>query len=117
MKYMYTALLSGLFLLSGIISFGQSVSDDYKEFDDYVRCLGTLDTLNMRTICYVVSRKFSEAKDHVRAIFDWITNNISFDLKAGKNNDNEKINTGLILISRKANAAGYAALFQDMCSA
>lgn len=117
MKYMHTALLSGLLLFSGIISFSQSASDDYKVVDDYVKSLGTLDTLNMGTISYVVSRKFSEPKEQVRAIFDWITNNISFDLKAGKNNDNEKINTDLILKFRKANAAGYAALFQDMCSA
>ena len=109
-------MLCGLFLLSGIISFGQSASDDFKVVDDYVKSLGTLDTLNMGTISYIVTKKFSRPKDKVRAIFDWIANNISFDLKAGKNNDNEKINTDLILKSRKANAAGYAALFQDMCS-
>ncbi|MEP7142200.1 MAG: transglutaminase domain-containing protein [Ferruginibacter sp.] len=116
MKQINTLLFGGLLLLSGLTSTGQSTSDDFKVIDDYVKSLGALDTLNMGTISYIVTKQFPDPKDKVRALFDWITNNISFDLKAGKNNDNEKINTDLVLKFRKANAAGYAALFQDMCS-
>ncbi|MEO5892172.1 MAG: transglutaminase domain-containing protein [Ferruginibacter sp.] len=116
MKYMYALLLSVLLIISGTTSSAQSSDPDFKIIDDYVKSLGTLDTLNTGTISYIVTKKFPEAKDKVRAIFDWIAYNITFDLKAGKNNDNEKINTDLVLKSRKANAAGYAALFQDMCS-
>lgn len=115
MKYMYAICFSGLLLCCGINSKAQA-ADDFKQIDDYVKSLGALDTLNAGTISYVITKKFPDPKDKVRAIFDWIAYNISFDLKAGKNNDNEKANTDLILKSRKTNAAGYAALFQDMCS-
>ncbi len=116
MKYMYQIFLSGCLLLSGFISAAQSTSEYFKDIDDYVTSLGPLDTLNMGTISFIVTKKFPDPKDKARAIFDWIAYNINFDLKAGRNNDNEKTNTDLVLKNRKANAAGYAALFQDMCS-
>ncbi|MEO6731513.1 MAG: transglutaminase domain-containing protein [Ferruginibacter sp.] len=115
MKYMQTLLLSSVLILSAFISQGQS-TDDFKVVDDYVKSLGALDTLNMGTISYIVTKKFPDSKDKVRAIFDWIAYNISFDLKAGRNNDNEKTSSDLVLKNRKATAAGYAGLFQDMCS-
>ena len=113
---MHILLLTGLLIFTAMGSFGQSYDDNFKEVDEYVKSVGPLDTLNMGTISSIVTRKFSDPKDKVRAIFDWIAYNISFDLKAGRNNDNEKATTDLVLKSRKANAAGYAALFQDMCS-
>ncbi|MCW3093318.1 MAG: hypothetical protein JWP81_4387 [Ferruginibacter sp.] len=116
MKYLQTLFFVGLLILSGITSSAQSFKDDFKIVDEYVKSLGPLDTLNAGTISYIVTKKFPDQKDKVRAIFDWIAYNISFDLKAGKNNDNEKNYTELVLKTRKANSAGYAALFQDMCS-
>jgi transglutaminase/protease-like cytokinesis protein 3 len=116
MKIVHSLLLTGLFFMATGATSAQAAKEDFKVVDDYVRSLGPLDTLNAGTISHIVTKKFPDPKDKVRAIFDWIANNIAFDLKAGRNNDNEKINTDLILKSRKANAAGYAALFQDMCS-
>ncbi|MEP7106724.1 MAG: transglutaminase domain-containing protein [Ferruginibacter sp.] len=116
MKYLHSLLFSGLLIFSGITSAAQSADDDFKLIDDYVKSLGALDTLNMGTISFIVTNKFPDAKDKVRAIFDWIAYNISFDLKAARNNDNEKTGTDQVLKFRKATAAGYAALFQDMCS-
>lgn len=115
MKYLH-ALLFGTLLLYGATSTAQLPGDYFKDVDDYVKSLGALDTLNMGTISFIVTKKFPDPKDKVRAIFDWIAYNISFDLKAGRNNDNEKSNPEQVLKLRKANAAGYAALFQDMCS-
>ena len=110
-------LLCGLLILSGINSSAQSSSEYFRDIDDYVKSLGPLDTLNMGTISFIVTKKFPDPKDKVRAIFDWIAYNISFDLKAGRNNDNEKTSTDLVLKFRKATSVGYASLFQDMCSA
>jgi hypothetical protein len=84
--------------------------------DDYVKSLGSLDTLNMGTISYVVTKKFSDSRDKLRAIFDWIAYNISFDCKAARNNGNEKTNSDDVLKFRKTTSIGYATLFQDMCS-
>ena len=115
MKYLYRILCISLFIFSCTSSFAQS-NNNFKLVDDYVKSLGTLDTLNAGTISFIVTKKFEDPKEKVRAIFDWIAYNISYDLKAGRNNDNEKTGSDLILKTRKANAAGYAALFQDMCS-
>ena len=112
MKQILRLLYVNIFLLVAISSHGQSTNNDYKMIDDYVKSLGPLDTLNMGTISFIVTKKFPDNKDKVRAIFDWIAYNISFDLKAGRNNDNEKTSTDLVLKNRKATAAGYAGLFQ-----
>ena len=117
MRYQHTLLFLAFVLLCNVVAFSQSKKSEFKVVDDYVKSLGPLDTLNMGTISFIVTKKFPDPKDKVRAIFDWIAYNISFDLKAARNNDNEKNFTELILKSRKAKAAGYAALFQDMCSA
>jgi transglutaminase/protease-like cytokinesis protein 3 len=94
----------------------QTYKTEYKIVDEYVKTLGKLDTLNMGTISYVVTKKFPDNKDKVRAIFDWIAYNIDFDLKGAQRNGNEKNDADQVLKSRKATASGYAALFQDMCS-
>jgi len=106
----------GLCVLCSLASLAQRTSNDFKMVDDYVQSLGSLDTLNMGTISYVVTKKFPENKDKVRAIFDWIAYNISFDCKAARNNGNEKTNSDDVLKSRKTTSTGYATLFQDMCS-
>ena len=113
MKYFCTGLLT-LFLFA--FSFQVDAQNDYSIVDNYVKSLGSLDTLNMGTISYTVTKKFADPKEKVRAIFDWIAYNINYDLKAGKNNDNEKTSTELVLKTRKATAVGFAGLFQDMCS-
>ncbi|MEO6549368.1 MAG: transglutaminase domain-containing protein [Ferruginibacter sp.] len=116
MKKMQYLFLIGVLTFFNIHASAQSFKEDFTVVDDYVKSLGPLDTLNAGTISYIVTKKFPGQKDKARAIFDWIAYNISFDLKAGKNNDNEKNYTELVLKTRKANSAGYAALFQDMCS-
>ena len=116
MKYLHAFLLALSMMLLGIQTDAQTTYDDFSMVDNYVKSLGALDTLNMGTISYIVTKKFSDPKDKVRAIFDWVTYNINYDVKAGKNNDNEKTSTDLVLKSRKATAAGFAGLFQDMCS-
>src|SRR5260221_13431464 len=94
-----------LFLFISINSFAQS-SKEYKLVDDYVKKLGSLDSMNMGTISSILTKNFSDKANKARAIFDWIAYNISYDCKAGRNNDNSKINSDDILKSRKATAFG-----------
>jgi hypothetical protein len=109
-------ILPFLFLLISIKTFSQTNKGDFREVDEYVKSLGSLDTLNMGTISYILTKKFPDSKDKSRAIYDWIAYNISFDIKAARTNGNEKSNSDIILKTRKATSSGYAALFQDMCS-
>jgi transglutaminase/protease-like cytokinesis protein 3 len=116
MKKLHKLFLSGFFVVCFCTAHAQTFNGDYKIVDDYVKSLGSLDTLNMGTISYIVTKKFSSNTDKARAIFDWIAYNISFDCKAARNNGNEKMSSDVVLKTRKANANGYASLFQDMCS-
>ncbi|MES2431903.1 MAG: transglutaminase domain-containing protein [Bacteroidota bacterium] len=114
MKNFSKLLVSLLLLTSSVTAFSQKNS--LSNVDEYVQTLGSFDTLNMGTISAIVTRKFSTNLEKSRAIFCWIANNITFDLKAAKNNNNEKSTSDIILKTRKANSMGYATLFQDMCS-
>ena len=105
-----------VFILITAYAHAQTAGNDFKAIDEYVKALGPLDTLNMGTISYIITKKFSANLDKSRAIFDWIAYNISYDCKAGRSNSNDKNNSDDILRTRKATAPGYAALFQDMCS-
>lgn len=89
---------------------------EYEPIDAAVKSMGKLDSLNMGSISYLITKKFSEPEQKVRAIFDWIAYNIAFDCKAARSSDDSKILSDEILKTRKATAKGYAALFQDMCS-
>jgi len=96
-------------------SFAQS--KEFKMVDDYVKSLGSLDSMNMGTISTIVTKNFPDKLNKARAIFDWIANNINFDCKASRNGDHSIGNSDDIIKSHKATAFGYAALYQDMCSA
>ncbi len=115
MKKQVQIIFIGL-MISSVAALAQTPDPKFKIVDEYVQSLGKLDTLNMGTISYVVTKKFPDNLDKVRAIFDWIAYNISFDCKAARNSGNEKRNSDDVLKARKTNASGYAALFQDMCS-
>ncbi|UAY51429.1 transglutaminase domain-containing protein [Ferruginibacter albus] len=91
-------------------------SQGYKQVDDYVKKLGSLDSMNMGTIANLLTKNFPDKINKTRAIFDWIAFNISYDCKAARNSDNSKTGSEEILKTRMATAFGYAALFQDMCS-
>lgn len=114
-KYATVLLIPALLCFTAALN-AQTGSDRFKTVDDYVQSLGSLDTLNAGTISHILTKKFPESTDKVRAIFYWIANNISIDLKMAKNGSNEKMVSEVVLKTRKANANGYATLFQDMCS-
>ena len=88
----------------------------FKQVDDYVKSVGKLDSMNMGSISNTLTKKFSDNTDKLRAIFDWIAYNISFDIKMLRSSGNDKMLSEDVLKTRKANPYGYAALFQDMCS-
>ena len=109
-------ILSLALLCITVHCFAQKAGRDFKAIDEYVKKLGTLDSLNMGTISNLLTKKYEDKTDKVRAIYDWIAYNISYDIKTAKNGGSEKNTSTEVLLYRKATGAGYANLFQDMCS-
>jgi hypothetical protein len=103
-------------LLITTTTFAQSTVGDFTTVDAFVKKIGALDTLNMGTISYILTRQFPDKIDKARAIYDWIANNISYDCKAAKAADDKNDNSAAVLKRRMATSVGYAILFQDMCS-
>ena len=116
MKYLHKKLFLILLVTTSLNSSGQLQGRNFKAVDDYVKSLGALDSMTMGTINNVVSKKFEDKIDKVRAIYVWIANNISYDIKAGRTNNVTKNSPTEVLLYRKAVGIGFASLFQDMCS-
>ncbi len=109
-------ILSVFFIIAGFNLSAQTSNRDFKAIDEYVQSLGSLDSMSMGTINNVVSNKFTDKMDKARAIYYWITHNITYDLKLARNNNPLKNTPADVLRTRKATAIGFASLFQDMCS-
>lgn len=99
-----------------VFAHAQKAGRDFKEVDDYVKKLGRLDSMNMGTIATLLTKKFDDKTDKCRAIFTWIATNISYDLKNARSGNADKNTSTLVLLYRKGLGAGYANLYQDMCS-
>jgi hypothetical protein len=109
-------LLCGLAFTLFFGALNAQETNRYKKTDSIVKRLGSLDSFNVAIIADTVTRPFASKVDKARAIFYWITHNISYDLKAMRSGDDKKSDPVLVIQTRKANAGGYAKLFQEMCS-
>lgn len=108
------ALTLCLFLSNALDA--QTGNNPYTKTDSIVKKLGSLDSFNVATIADTITRRFTDKETKARAIFYWIANNISFDLKAIKSNDNRRVDPVIVIQTRKATPIGYANLVQEMCS-
>ena len=105
-----------VFFSVALSSYAQTKGKDFTAVDAFVKKAGTLDSMTMGTITEIITKSFSDKTEKIRAIFDWIAYNISFDCKAGRTGNAQKNSTNDVLLYRKAIGIGYATLFQDMCS-
>ncbi len=104
-----------LFLCSSL-SLHLTAQSTYSKTDAYVEELGALNGLNVATIADTLSQVSSDKEQQARAIYYWISHNISLDLKGTKGNDNKNIDPVKVVETRKATPLGYSTLFQEMCS-
>jgi hypothetical protein len=116
MKNLLTTSFFSLFICIAFNVAAQKNGRDFKDIDEYVKKLGPLDSMNMGTISNLVTKNYTDKTDKVRAIYDWVAYNISYDFKAARNGAADKNSSTEVLLYRKATGAGYANLFQDMCS-
>lgn len=116
MKNFSKKLLSIVFVCTTLTGIAQKDGRDFTEIDEYVKKLGSLDSMNMGTITKLVTKDCISKTEKVRAIFDWIALNIVYDIKTARNGGADKNTPTQVLLYRKATGAGYANLFQDMAS-
>lgn len=103
-------------LLAAMLSVCGTSAQNLSDVDAQVAKMGSMDSLNVAQIADSVTRHFAGRGQKARAIFYWIANNISPDLRATKSNDNRKIEPEMVIASRQATPLGYAMLVQEMCS-
>jgi hypothetical protein len=116
MKNLSIGALSLLFIFLTLSAVAQKNGRDFKDIDEYVKKLGPLDSMTMGAISNLVTKNYEDKTDKVRAIYDWVAYNISYDFKNARNGGADKNSSTEVLLYRKATGAGYANLFQDMCS-
>lgn len=105
-----------LIFLSSSLSLHLTAQSTYSKTDAFVEKLGALNGLNVATIADTLSQVSSDKEQQARAIYYWISHNISMDLKGTKGNDNKNIDPVKVVETRKATPLGYSTLFQEMCS-
>src|SRR5476651_885996 len=99
----------GLLFFGAAINANAQLKDrDFKGVDAFVKKTGALDSLTMGTISGIVTKPYTDKTDKVRAIFDWIAYNISYDCKAARTGNIQKNSTDEVLLYRTAVGIGYA---------
>lgn len=110
-------LIAAVLILPAITARAQNpTARDFSAVDAYVAKLGKLDSMNMGTITKLVTQPYTDKIDKARAIFYWITHNITYDVKMARTANTQKNSPTEVLLYRKAVGIGFASLFQDMCS-
>lgn len=116
MKNLSTGAFIILLTALSLPCIAQKNGRDFKPIDEFIKKIGPLDSMNMGTITKLVTQNYTDKTDKVRAIYDWVAYNINYDFKSARNGSADKNSTTEVLLYRKATGAGYANLFQDMCS-
>jgi transglutaminase/protease-like cytokinesis protein 3 len=116
MKTLVKKLLPAFLIIAASAVQAQTNGKDFKAIDAYVKSLGSLEGMSMGTINNVLINKYTDKMEKARAIYYWIANNITFDVKLSKNNNALKNTPAEVLKTRRATAPGFASLFQDLCS-
>jgi len=89
---------------------------NYSNVDEKVAAMGAMETENLATITATIIQPFAGKKEKARAIFYWITHNISINPRATKSNDQKKTKPEDVIQLRNTTPLGYSLLFQEMCS-
>lgn len=90
-------------------------SYNYSDIDKHVLSYRGKAFTGIRALADSLTGRFTEDHQKARAIYRWITDNISYDCYAYHNPDNRTDNYELVLANRKAVCSGYASLFKALC--
>ncbi|NTW32107.1 MAG: hypothetical protein HGB12_05705 [Bacteroidetes bacterium] len=102
MKFFFQTFSLFYFLIYSTISFSQ-VEKPYLFIPD------------TKTLSLKITKDLNSDSAKVRAIYEWISNNIKYDLKKAQKFDFSEVPLNKILSKRKAVCSGYSALFNELC--
>lgn len=88
---------------------------DYKEVDTWVRNLDTSKIDNHYLLAHTIEEKFIEKTERLRAIYVWMTENVSYDCIAYHNRKKLKAEPWEVYKYKRSICAGYANLFKELC--
>jgi hypothetical protein len=94
---------------------------DFSKVDEQARKIPFPEKQNVARLASDLTAGLTTEKEKARAIFVWITENISYDIKAATDKDLdmetffEKQKPAAVLKSKKAVCEGYSNLFSELC--
>ncbi|KAL9649389.1 hypothetical protein ABK040_014300 [Willaertia magna] len=88
---------------------------DYKEIDNRALNAPKHVEINMASLVKYLTEPYSTVEEKSRAIFRWITNNISYDYEACEANNYTLEYAKDVFSRRKGMCGGYARLYNEMC--
>ncbi len=114
----------GGLLTFSLLTFSPLLSaQDFAEVDEKARQVAFPKNQNVAQLAADLTKGLSTEKEKARAIYVWLTEHISYDVRTAFDEDAEaeevvaKQKSRVVLKSKKAVCEGYANLFCDLCSA
>ncbi len=123
LKHIFNCSLLTLSLLTfSLLTFSLS-AQDFAEVDEKARQVAFPKNQNVAQLATDLTKGLSTEKEKARAIYVWLTEHISYDVRTAFDEDAEtaavvaKQKSRVVLKSKKAICEGYANLFCDLCAA
>jgi transglutaminase/protease-like cytokinesis protein 3 len=110
----YLSLL--VFMLLSKVLNAQSTNAAFHKIDSISFALGELKDMEISSATNAITKPFKDPTYKVRAIYAWIANNIRYDCEAYHVEAKRKSSAEDVYKLRRGVCAGYANLFQEMCS-
>ena len=121
-KIMLKHIFNCSLLTFSLLTFSLS-AQDFAEVDEKARQVAFPKNQNVAQLAADLTEGLSTEKEKARAIYVWLTEHISYDVRTAFDEDAEaeevvaKQKSRVVLKSKKAVCEGYANLFCDLCAA
>jgi hypothetical protein len=110
----FRSFLSMLLLTNCLHSYCQQY--DFAKIDSFAISIGKADSLTIPELTQLLTVRFKDPVLKTRAIYTWIAHNIAYDCPAYHVEAKRRSDPKDVFKYRKGVCAGYANLFQEMCS-
>jgi hypothetical protein len=118
---LFTSLRLSCWFLLIILSFKTAIADEedarYSAADHHALTAPASVTKSMRTLSAYLTKPFATDEEKARAIFRWITDNISYDVEGFFSGRESASASSDVLQSRSSVCSGYSILFEELGTA